>query len=301
MMNAHYKTITENYGAWLDTLGYSNALVYGNKQNLKEFFRWLGSRQIQSITEITAKHVTDYHNYLETRPNKRFKGRLLCDRSLFHKYTAINKLFEFLHQYGMDGVPVPVKYPLKIDRAEQIRKIQVLTQAEIKTLYNGIPDTHQWLNFEKRQAKQYELKLIIALFYGCGLRQSEGYNLCMQDVDFDKKTVFVRQGKNYKDRIIPMSSGVYSELQDYVYNFRHQLKLKHNRLFICAKNTLKGKLKYLQNACNDESIRAKRLSLHVLRHSVATHLLQNGMSIENISLFLGHNSLDTTQLYTHLI
>ena len=300
-MNTGYKTIIEEYGAWLDTLGYSNELIYGYKLHLQEFFQWLANRQIQSVTQLTAKHVTDYHSYLETRPNKRFKGRLLCAPYLTHNFIAIDKLLEFLHQYGMKNAPAPIKRSTKIDKTEQIRKIQVLTQTEIKTLYNGIPDTHQWLNFEKRQAKQYELKLIFALFYGCGLRQSEGYNLQIQDVDFDKKTVFVRQGKNYKDRIVPMSSGVYKELQDYVYNFRHRLKLNHNRLFISAKQTIKGKLKYLQNACNDENIREKRLSLHILRHSIATHLLQNGMSIENISLFLGHSSLDTTQIYTHLI
>jgi integrase/recombinase XerD len=300
-MNAHYKTIVEEYGAWLDTLGYSDGLIYGNRQNLKEFFQWLENRQIESVTQITARHISDYHSYTETRPNKCFKGRLLCEHALYNKFTAVNKLLEFLHQYGMEGAPVPVKCPMKIDRAERIRKIQVFTQQEIKTLYNSIPDTHQWLNFEKRQAKQYELKLIFALFYGCGLRKSEGFNLCLQDVDFDRRTVFVRQGKNYKDRIIPMSAGVYSELRDYVYNYRHTLKPKHNRLFICARQTLTGKLKYLQNSCGDESVKAKRLSLHILRHSIATHLLQNGMSIENISLFLGHYSLDTTQLYTHLI
>jgi len=300
-MNTGYKTIIEEYGTWLDTLGYSETLIYGYKFHLRDFFEWLENKQIQKITQLTAKHVTDYHAYLETRPNKRFKGRLLCAPYLTHNFYAIDKLLEFLHQYGMANAPVPIKRSTKYDKTEQIHKIQVFTQQEIKTLYSGIPETHQWLTFEKRQAKHYELKLNFALYYGCGLRQSEGYNLQIQDVDFDRKTVFVRQGKNYKDRIIPMSSGVYNELQDYVYNFRHKLKLNHNRLFISAKNTLKGKLKYLQNACNDETIREKRLSLHILRHSIATHLLQNGMSIENISLFLGHCSLDTTQIYTHLI
>jgi len=300
-MNTGYKTIIAEYGTWLGTLGYSEALIYGYKFHLRDFFLWLENKQIQKITQITAKHVTDYHAYLETRPNKRFKERLLCAPYLTHNFNAIDKLLEFLHQYGMENAPVPIKRSTKYDKAEQILKIQTFTQAEIKTLYNGIHETHQWLTFEKRQTKHYELRLIFALFYGCGLRQSEGYNLQIQDIDFDKKTVFVRQGKNYKDRIIPMSSGVYAALQDYVYNFRNRLKLNHNRLFISAKNTLKGKLKYLQNACNDETIREKRLSLHILRHSIATHLLQNGMSIENISLFLGHCSLDTTQIYTHLI
>ena len=300
-MNIGYKTIISEYGVWLDTLGYSNAMVYGYKLHLRDFFVWLENREINNITQITAKHITDYHAHLETRPNKMFKGRLLCAPYLTHHFTAVDKLLEFLHQYGVQNAPVPVKRSTKIDKWEQVLKIQVFTQQEIKTLYNTIPDTYQWLNFEQRQAKHYELKLIFALFYGCGLRLSEGCKLCIQDVDFDKKTVFVRQGKNYKDRIIPMSAGVYKELQDYIYNFRHKLKLKHNRLFISAKDTLHSRLKCLQNACNDEHIKTKRLYFHILRHSIATHLLQNGMSIENISLFLGHCSLDTTQIYTHLI
>jgi integrase/recombinase XerD len=90
-------------------------------------------------------------------------------------------------------------------------------------------------------------------------------------------------------------------LQDYVYNYRPRLKLANNHLFDCNKQTLGLKLQYLQSVCEDENIKAKRLSLHVLRHSIATHLLQNGMSIENIALFLGHSSLDTTQIYTHII
>jgi integrase/recombinase XerD len=143
--------------------------------------------------------------------------------------------------------------------------------------------------------------LILALYYGCGLRYTEGYNLQIKDVDFDKKTVFVRQGKNYKDRIVPMNDKVCDIIKDYVYNFRHKLKLTHNRLFTCAKSTIKDRLRDLQNACNDETIKAKRIHLHGLRHSIATHLLQNGMSIENIALFLGHSSLDATQIYTHLI
>jgi integrase/recombinase XerD len=97
-----------------------------------------------------------------------------------------------------------------------------------------------------------------------------------------------------------MSSGVYKELQDYIYNFRHQLKLNHNRLFIHCEQALLLNLKYLKNICNDENIKAKRITFHLLRHSIATHLLQNGMSIENIALFLGHSSLDSTQIYTHL-
>ena len=300
-MNTGYKTITAEYVTWLGTLGFSDAMIYDYKFRLHDFFQWLENKQIQSITQLTDKHVTEYQAYLETRSNKKHKGRLLSVSHLNHNFLAIDKLLEFLHHYGMTGAPVPTNYRMKVSEQERINKIEVLTQQEVKTLYNCIPNTYQSLGFEKRQAKQYELKLIFALFYGCGLRQSEGYNLRIQDVDFDKKTVFVKQGKNYKDRIIPMSTGVYKELQDYIYNYRNRLKLNHHRLFIYVKMVLHLRLKHLQNVCDDENIRATRLSLHVLRHSIATHLLQNGMSIENISLFLGHSSLDTTQIYTHLV
>jgi integrase/recombinase XerD len=296
-----YNDIINEYIIWLDTLGYSDDILKSCKFCVQAFFEWLENNHIESINKLTTRHINDYHNYLETRPNKLFKGQLLSIAHLNKNYFGIDKLLEFLHQYGQDNVPIPTKKRIKPDSQERIKKIEVLTQEEIKTLYNAIPNTHLTLPFEQRQAKQYELKLIFALYYGCGLRRNEGYNLCIQDIDFEKKTVFVKQGKNYKDRFVPMSAGVYKELQDYIYNFRHQLKLNHNRLFTCDKQTIRTKLKNLQSHCEDENIQAKRMTLHGLRHSIATHLMQNGMSIENIALFLGHSSLDSTQIYTHLI
>ena len=296
-----YNAILTSFAAWLDTLGYAGETVRGFERGARDFFEWLESRQIKSIADVTAKHVGDYFQYIETRPNRLFKGRLLSASQMNHLFYANDKLWEFLHQYGMTSAPSPENRRIKINEQDRINKIAVLTQQEIKTLYGCIPHTYRRYDFETRQAKHYDLKLMFALYYGCGLRLSEGYNLRIQDVDFDRKTVFVKQGKNCKDRIIPMSSGVYKELQDYVYNFRHKLKLDHNRLFTCSKNAICERLKDVQKCCDDETIRAKRLTIHLLRHSIATHLLQNGMSIENIALFLGHSSLDTTQIYTHLI
>jgi integrase/recombinase XerD len=296
-----YNNIIKEYVIWLDTLGYSNDILMSCKVCVQAFLKWLENKNIKNINQLTIEHINDSHFYIETRPNKIFKERLLSNVYLNKNYFAIDKLLEFLHQYGQDNVPVPTNKRMKIDLQERINKIEILTQEEIKTLYKSIPNTHLKVPFEQRQFKQAELKLIFALYYGCGLRRNEGYNLCIQDVDFDKKTVFVKQGKNYKDRFVPMSTGVYKELQDYIYNYRHQLKLNHNYLFICDKQTMRIKLRNLQSHCEDENIRAKHLTLHGLRHSIATHLLQNGMSLENIALFLGHSSLDSTQIYTHLI
>lgn len=300
-MNISYKSIAEEYTTWLGTLGYSESIIYSSKMIVHAFFEWLEDKQVQNISQLANSHISEYYDYLEIRPNKVVKGRLLSVAHLNKIYFAIDKLMEFLHQYGMDGAPLPAGKCIRMDEQERIHKIEPLTQQEIKNLYDCIPDTYPSYPFKERQAKQYELKLVFALYYGCGLRLSEGYRLELQDIDFDRKTVFIRQGKNYKDRIVPMSTGVYKDIQDYIYNFRHTLRLNHNRLFISDRQVMRLRFKYLQRICPDETIKAKRITLHLLRHSIATHLLQNGVSIENISLFLGHGSLDSTQIYTHLV
>jgi len=303
-MNANYKAISEEYVKWLDTLGYAEKTIKDNKNRINNFLEWLDEKHIRHITQITDEHITQFQAFVETRPNKVYKGRMLNTKHINKYYRVIDSFLQFLYQYGMRKAPAPTNKRLKEDE-ERTLKFDILTQHEIKTLYNSIPNTHQSkhlkLTFEEHQLKQYELKLIFALYYGCGLRRSEGYRLEIQDIDFDKKNVFVRQGKGYKDRIVPMSDGVYKELRDYVYNFRHKLKLNHNRLFIHTSHAFIQKLRHLQNTCNDETIKAKRITLHTLRHSIATHLLQNGMSFENIALFLGHSSLDSTQIYTHIV
>lgn len=301
-MNTNYNIILTEYITWLDTLGYSQDVIASSKSNINQFLEWLENNKTNSITQLTQKHINNYFHYIETRPNKCFKdGRLLSAAHLNKIYLSIDKLLEFLHQYGMKNAPLPTGKRINPDQQERINKLEILTQDEIKILYNSIENTYLRFCYAERQPKLYELKLVFALCYGCGLRRSEAYNVQIKDVDFDKKTIFIKQGKNYKDRIVPMSNNVCDILKDYIYNFRHRLKLNHNRLFITSMQSMRLKLRHLQKSCDNEAIRTKNLTLHGLRHSIATHLLQNGMSLENIALFLGHSSLDSTQIYTHLI
>lgn len=300
-MNNSFREINRQYTAWLDTLGFSSGVVYDYNARVRDFLEWLELQSVSQINQLTQMHITSYFNHLETRSNKRKKGALLSVSHLNHNFIAVDKLLEFLHGQGLQSAPVPTNYRMRVDKNERIRKLETLTQDQIKTLYNSIENTYLHLGFEQREAKHYQLKLIFTIYYACGLRLSEGLKLRLQDVDFERRTVFVEKGKNYKDRFIPMSEGVYKGLQDYIYNFRNRHKLPHSKLFIQGENMLSKSLKDLQNTCEDEQIKQKRLSMHVLRHSIATHLLQNGMSVENIALFLGHSSLESTQIYTHLV
>ena len=290
----HTKT---SYRHLLTTLGFAPNTVLDCKERVNDFFIWSQTKNIYSIHQLTQKIIIDFFTYLEQRPNKRKKGFLLSISYLNHYFFATDKFLEFLHQMGMSNAPIPTNYRIKPDKQQRINNIQPFTKEEIKTLQNNIENTYSQLPYKTKEAKQEQLKLIFALYYGCGLRRNEGYKLTVNDIDFDKKTLFVKQGKNYKDRIIPMNTSVCKALEHYIYNYRNLLKLKHKRLFISTTGTLNNSLQDLQKLTNID----KKITLHILRHSIATHLLQAGMSIESIALFLGHSSLESTQIYTHLM
>lgn len=300
-MNKNYTIIHEQYVNWLDTLGFASATNNTFAGIIQYFFEWLEQQNINHVKRIKQRHLMDYFDHLQSRPSKRNKNHVLSVSYLNHCLIAMDKLMECLHHIGMDSAPVPTNFRLPVDKQQRIYNIQPFTQSEIKTLQAHIPDTYQHIDHTLRQLKQEQLKLAFILCYGCGLRKSEAFTLTVNDIDFDRREVFVRQGKNYKDRIIPMNDSIYKALQDYIYNVRNLHKTQHNRLFINAYSTLQKSLRHLQKNCPDKTIKTKRLTLHVLRHSIATHLLQNGMSIENVSRFLGHSSLSTTQIYTHII
>jgi integrase/recombinase XerD len=295
MLNENYNSIKNEYSVWLNTLGFSGGVVTDYRDRVRDFFEWLESKNVNAVNIITQKNITDYFDYLQVRKSKR-ANRALSVSHLNHNFLAIDKLCEFLHQMGMSQAPTPTNYRIKPDKEQRIKNIQPLTKEEIKALQINISNTYSSFTFIQREQKQEQLKLIFVLYYGCGLRRNEGYKLTVNDIDFEKKTIFVKQGKNYKDRIVPMNNSVCKALEHYIYNYRNLQKVKHKRLFLSTTGTLNNSLQNLQKLTDID----KKITLHILRHSIATHLLQAGMSIESIALFLGHSSLESTQIYTHL-
>ncbi len=119
----------------------------------------------------------------------------------------------------------------------------------------------------------------------------------------------MRNGKAYKQRIVPFNKTLSKHLQDYVYEGRTQLvKDKREDTFFISQRGLRMngmsmalRLRLLQQRTDNIELQNKNVRLHVLRHSIATHFLQNGMTLEKIARFLGHASLESTQVYTHLV
>lgn len=299
-MSINFQYILEQYGDWLYTRDLSIEMVHNYKNMLGVFFRWLQSQNISYVKAITNQHINNYFEHLQTRSNKRSQAGLSTSH-LNSNFSAVDKLLEYLHLVGLDNAPLPTGFRLFVDKQQRIENIHPFTQEEIKLLQAEIPNSYPYLNFKRKEAKHEQLKLIFVLFYGAALRRAEGIKLTINDIDFDRHTIFVQKGKNYKDRIIPMNEGIYKALQHYIYNFRNLQRVNHNRLFIMSYSTILDGLKHLQEISPNEEIKKKKLTPHILRHSISTHLHQNGMSIENISKILGHSTLNTTQIYTHII
>jgi integrase/recombinase XerD len=158
---------------------------------------------------------------------------------------------------------------------------------------------------------------MLVCFYSCGLRRNEVVHLNINDILFDKERLFVRQGKNYKERFVPINKHSSNILETYIYDYRTEFK-SHNEteaLFLNYRGTrLQGmsfanRLKAIIKATNNKDLQQRNtcaepgrsITLHSLRHSIATHLLEQGADIEHISTFLGHASLESTQIYTHFL
>ncbi len=172
-----------------------------------------------------------------------------------------------------------------IKRPKKEKRIpNVLTKEEIRKLI--------------RACDNKKSKLMISLLYACGFRVSELTNLKIDDFDFDEKIGHVRQAKGKKDRIFNIPGFLFSDLQKQTKN---QKQISKEFLFSGPKEKLSSRniQKIVRSTAKRAEIK-KQVHPHTLRHSFATHLLENGVDIRKIQELLGHADLSTTQIYTHI-
>lgn len=298
LKNDVFKLLVANYKEWLDILGYAESTVYYLPNHLQEFFYYLEQNGIRTINQITTKTVKDYYNALKERANERQSGAL--SKSYLNKHQqALKKFKEYLQSHNHKGINIH----LKSEQHPTEEKVNILTLSEIKQLFKATEYSHTESRFKLRD------KAILTILYSCGLRRNEAVHLDVSDILFDKERVFVRKGKNYKERFVPINRKNAQILEDYIYNARpeyHQHYLSE-ALFINKNGTrmqgasFANRLKAIVETTNNKTIAEKGITLHSLRHSIATHLLQQNVPLESIKIFLGHSSLESTQIYTHLL
>lgn len=295
-----FQYVENSFREWLDVLGYAPSTVYNLPNQIRELFYFLEQKGISQVQKIDIPQIKEYYQYLKCRTNIR-RGGGLSNAYLNKHLQALYKFADYLRQSGRLILPY-----LDIDwESNDTEEIIYLTQEEVKELYKTTYGYNEGTHLEPMNARD---RAMLTIFYGCGLRRNEGYNLDLSDIDFDRQILLVRKGKNYKERFVPFNKTNSNYLQEYVYDARPQLVKdnKQNAVFIGSRGirlqtqSMLLRLKLLQQRSDNIELQQKNIGLHALRHSIATHLLQNGMALEKISRFLGHTSLESTQVYTHL-
>ncbi len=296
--NESYRELHKDFKNWLDILGYADTTLLNLPNHLKEFLHYLENEHINHINQISVQIIKDYYNYLKTRDNKSRDGGL--SKAYLNKHIqALFKFNDYLKEHNAKPLPIH----LKREEYSQRDSLQVLTQEEIKQLFKATNSSNSQERIRKRD------KVILVLLYSCGLRRNEAINLEIKDILFDKELLFVKKGKNYKQRYVPINQYNLKIIEEYIYDYRpsfYNYKQTENLLINYRGKPLQGqslcnRLKIVAEETQNKTLIKKQITPHILRHSIATHLLEKGANIETISQFLGHSSLESTQIYTHIL
>jgi len=265
---------------WLRALGYGKRSVACYESHCFALLDYV----LKSGSVLNEEVLKKYIEYIQSRPNQRRSGGLSCG-TLLMKFRVIKLLQTYLSL--MKSVYLNVNLP-EIKGAENIRL--PLSKKQIDQLYKVINEEEDCLRD----------RVIMCLYYGCGLRRSEGQHVELKDLLLTKKLLYVRKGKWGKSRYIPLTLSQVKDLKNYLHYDRPESKSR--RLLLNKKgNPISGSgLAYRLKKWKNKAELKEQLCLHVLRHSIATHLLSNGMSLQWVSRFLGHTSLVATQRYTHV-
>lgn len=291
-------SLIESYTEWLDVLGYASSTVYNLPNHLKEFFYYLECKGYSNISFITTQLVKDYYLHLSQRGNQRRGGGI--SKAFLNKHQQALKLFlKYLKEHQSN---IKFGVHLKGEKTNYQENKTILTQDEIKELFEACNYSHMAEHFQMRD------KAILVLLYSCGLRRNEAVHINTEDILFEKGRIYVRKGKNYKERAVPLNKYNLNILEEYLYEARPEFLKNYQTDALLLSNhgkrasdlTIANRLKEIINATENETIQEKNITLHTLRHSIATHLMQNKVPIKSISTFLGHTSLESTQIYVHL-
>lgn len=302
-----YRYIIASFKEWLQTIGYSEQTVYQLPNYIQEFLHYSESKGYAGLFQLTTELMKEHYYKLKLRTNKRYGGGL--SNSYLNKHLqALNVFSDYLRQSGRLTLP-----KLDIQTEETENEItDILTQAEVKQLYEITYQPYEPKKNDKGitfyEALQARDRAMITIFYGCALRRNEGVHLDISDIIFEKSILHVRKGKNYKERIVPVTQTSLQHLQNYLYDARPYFCNDKNESFFVSYSgkrlsgqQLLNRLHILIQLTGNAELMQKDIHLHTLRHSIATHLLQNGMKLERIKDFLGHSSLESTQIYTHFL
>lgn len=267
---------------------YSLNTIEGYKTDIEEFADFLKTEKMAAgLLKIRNERVCK--NYISYLSNQGY-----ASASIHRKLSALHSFYNYLVREEIlninffDMVEAP-KIPKRLPK--------MIKEEEIRMLFEVCDLTNKL---------GYRNYCILGCLYGCGLRVSELCNMLIKDIDFNERTILIH-GKGSKDRVVIMYEELAESLKHYISTFRNEILYNSlddtNRYVFLNKNGTRlsrvGVRKILDKLVSDchESF---HISPHMLRHSFATALLNNGADMRSVQELLGHESLSTTQIYTHV-
>lgn len=255
--------------------------VNSYSEDIYKYLEYMESKNISSALDISYNNLLDYLKYLDDNKYEVSSvARKIVSIKAFHKYLSEN--------YNV------VDISTKINTPRFYRKLpNILTIEEVDNLLDIKLDT----------PFDYRNKAMLELMYSSGLRVSELINLELSDIDLNNN--YVRCfGKGSKERIVPVGEYSSKYLSIYINEYRDSMKKSYYTEKIFLNNhgkemTRQGFFKIIKKIAKDKDIN-KNITPHMLRHSFATHLLNNGADLRTIQEMLGHSSISTTQIYTNV-
>ena len=245
---------------------YSPRTIASYISSLNNFAEWLIQ---EKVNQVTDKEVEKYLYHLKKNRNRSISGMKQTVASLKILFTDILKK------------EIPDSLNIRFRKEEKIPV--VLSEKEVAAIIKAVNNLKH--------------KVILMTIYSAGLRLSECLALTVADMDFDRNQIRIRQGKGKKDRQTVLSRTLLSEMKDYLIKFCPKIFLfegqKGGRYSASSVQAI------MKRAVKKSGIK-KHATVHTLRHSFATHLLENGTDIRFIQELLWHKRLETTQIYTHI-
>lgn len=277
--------LLNRFESHLRVLGYSKV----GSSGVRELLQCLEQEGLK-LKDVDHERLESHVVYLRSRPNQTRCGNLAVATVRSYVYE-LRLFFDYLHKLGeLATNPMGRVYLLELESKSR----EVLSRAEIRALYEVCENVQE--------------RALLGLFYGCGLRKSEAEKLNIKDVDHRGRSLYVRSGKGRKRRVVPLGVSVNEDLKAYRMELRplqysRWTSVEDRKAYMLNKRggRMRGESywEWFKKLLGRTSI-DKKVSLHHLRHSIATHLLEGGMSIERVRDFLGHEYLETTQIYARV-
>lgn len=284
-----YQKEAETYRNYLLLLGYAKETCQSRYLYLKEFFSYLEDIGMYQLHHITAVEIAKFYECVQNRKSEK-TSKPLTKKTVYDIMRLVQSYFGYaVHLGKIQSNPashLKFSYP-----NEEVQRI-IFSQEHIKELYEVTENNQE--------------KAILNIAYGCGLRVQEISDLNKEDIRLTENLIIVQKGKNSKRRIVPINDTIKKTLEIF-------LSTEKNKTTIFFVNTKQRKMQpWTFNSLLKSIIRRTNfgknftkeelnsIGIHTLRHSIATHLLENGMPLEQVQQFLGHNHIESTEIYTHI-